>query len=400
LVGEPGKKEKQEQAEEARRLARLARAEARRARQALFRERLTREILFAGEGVSWRLSLTETNALLLEKRGLPVLDTAPKLAAFLGIDMRALRWLTFHREVAATSHYRQFQIPKAKGGLRTISAPRAKLRAVQQTIREKLLSHLAATEQAQAFVSGRSTLTNASPHLKKAIVVKLDLQDFFGTITFARVRGFFEKLGYSGMIATLLGLLVTEAPRKRIAIDGKTWYVALGPRSLPQGAPTSPALTNQIARRLDARLAGYAKKAGWSYTRYADDLTFSKASLGSKAPLGSAETPGSGSGEIPKLLGVIHAVVAAEGFTPHPEKTFFARKGRQQRVTGIVVNEKPGLPRAPLRRFRAACHRVSKDGFKDEAERRQMLGYASYVKMVKPELGERLLEVLRKAASP
>ncbi len=387
MVGEPGKKEKQELAEEARRLARLARAEARRARQAHFRERLTREILFAGEGVSRRLSRTETNAAALEKRGLPVLGTAPDLAAFLGVDMRTLRWLTFHREVAATTHYRQFQIPKAKGGLRTISAPRARLRAVQQTIREKLLSHLPATDQAQAFVSGRSTLTNASPHVKKAIVVKLDLKDFFGTITFARVRGFLEKLGYSGMIATLLALLVTEAPRKRVAIDGRTWYVALGPRSLPQGAPTSPALTNQIARRLDARLAGYSKKAGWSYTRYADDLTFSAATLGS------------GSGEIPKLLGVVHAVVAAEGFTPHPEKTFFARKGRQQRVTGIVVNEKPGLPRAPLRRFRAACHRVSKDGFKDEAERRQMLGYASYVKMVKPELGARLLEVLRKAAS-
>jgi len=381
-LAELGKKAKEEAAEEARRLARLARAERHRARQARFRERLSREVLFAGEGVSRALSGLTSDEAALAKHGLPVLRDAHDLAAFLGIDMRSLRWLTFHREVASVTHYRQFQIPKAKGGLRTISAPRARLKAVQQAIRGKLLARLAPTEHAQAFVSGRSTVTNASAHVKKPIVVKLDLRDFFGTITFPRVRGFFEKLGYSGMVATLLALLATESPRKRVTIDGRTWFVALGPRSLPQGAPTSPELTNQLARRLDARLSGYARKAGWSYTRYADDLTFS------------------GGGDVAKLLGVVHAVVRAEGFVPNPEKTFFARKGRQQRVTGIVVNEGLGLPRDQLRRFRAAVHRVAHDGFKDAGERRQMLGYASYVKMVKPALGERFLEALRKAASP
>lgn len=367
--------------EEARRAARLARAAAIRARRAAHAARLTREVLHAGEGVSARLPAARSDAAALERRGLPVMHDAADLATLLGMDMRALRWLTYHRDVATVTHYRQFQVPKARGGVRTISAPRPALRAAQQAIRQHVLARLEPTVHAQAFVRGRSTLTNARPHLRAAVLVKADIRDFFGAIDFPRVRGLFEALGYSGMVATLLGLLTTEARRVEADLDGQPAWVAVGPRALPQGAPTSPELTNQIARRLDARLAGYARRHGWVYTRYADDLAFSSQD-------GARERVG-------RLLGVVRAALEGEGFQLNPDKLVVVRRGRQQRVTGVVTNDVAGLPRATLRRFRAAVHRVTRAGFADPAERARMLGYASYVKMVKPALGERWLRALR-----
>lgn len=376
-------KRRKEQREEDLRAARRARAEALRLRRAAHRRRLTREILHAGRGVSRTLADLESDVKKLEAKGLPAAHDAADLAEVLGIDLPALRWLTFHRDVAQVTHYRQFQIPKARGGFRTISAPRPRLRAAQQRVREAILSRLTVTPQANAFVRGRSTLTNARPHLRQDLIVKLDLEDFFGTITFQRVRGFFASLGYSGMCATLLALLTTEARRMHATVDGREHYVALGPRALPQGACTSPELSNLIACRLDHRLAGFAKKHGWVYTRYADDLAFSRGD-GDRKNVGS-------------LLGLARKVVVAEGFRLQEKKVFVARKGRQQRVTGIVVNDVLGVPRKELRKFRAAVHRVGRDGFNDGAERDRMLGYASYVKMVKPALGATLVASLRAA---
>lgn len=366
--------------EEELRAARLRRAEARRERQAALQRRLAREILFAGRGVSQALTDTASDADALAQHGLPLLRDAADLAELLEVDMGQLRWLTYHRDVARVVHYRQFQIPKAKGGQRTISAPRPHLRAALQRIRSELLAKLEPSGQAQAFVTGRSTVSNATPHVGRGVVVKVDLVDFFGALTYPRVRGWWRSLGYSGMVASLLGLLTTEAKRVEVELDGRRLWVATGPRSLPQGAPTSPELTNQLARGVDRRLAGYAAKHGWVYTRYADDLTFSHAD--------------NGRDHVGKLLGVVRAVVEGEGFAVNGDKLFVARRGRQQRVTGIVVNDQPGIDRRTLRRFRAAVHRVSKDGFRDGAERSRMLGYASYVRMVKPALGQRWLEAL------
>src|SRR6185295_6601193 len=131
------------------------------------------------------------------------------------------------------------------------------------------------------------------------------------------------------------------------ALDGVTYYVARGPRRLPQGAPTSPAITNILCRRLDARIAGYARSRGLTFTRYADDLT-----LSSKDP----------SIDVGAVLGFVRRTVAAEGFTVHPDKIRIVRRGRRQEVTGVVDNEKPGVVRAELRRFRALLYQIEKDG--------------------------------------
>jgi hypothetical protein len=103
-------------------------------------------------------------------------------------------------------------------------------------------------------------------HVGRQIVVNLDLCDFFPTITFPRVRGLFQQLGYSPAVATIFALLSTESPRKTVAYAGQQFFAATGPRSLPQGACTSPALSNLIARRLDSRLSGISGKLGWTFT--------------------------------------------------------------------------------------------------------------------------------------
>src|SRR5207248_2277820 len=139
---------------------------------------------------------------------------------------------------------------------RTPRAPHATLASVQAWVLGSILAKLPVEPAAHGFVPGRSTLTNARPHAGRDVVVNLDLEGFFPAIGFARVRHVFRRVGYSGAVATLLALLCTECPRKRVIYAGTPYFVATDPRGLPQGACTSPALSNQIARKLDRRLAG------------------------------------------------------------------------------------------------------------------------------------------------
>jgi hypothetical protein len=208
-------------------------------------------------------------------------------------------------------------------------------------------------------------------------------------VTLPRVKGVFRRAGYREQVATLLALLCTEAPRDIVQLEGKDYYVALGPRCLPQGAPTSPALTNTLCLRLDQRLSGLARKYGWRYTRYADDLTFS--------------LPNSNKGE-PKLnalMGLVKRIAAAEGFRVHPEKTRIARSGSRQRVTGLVVNGQgqPRVPRKLKRELRAAVHNLKRGKPLKEGESlARLTGYAAYIHMSDPKLGGAMLQILHEAA--
>src|SRR5262249_697930 len=187
-------------------------------------------------------------------------DTPQQLAEALGLSVPQLRWLAYHRDAATSIHYYRFTIPKRGGGERPIWAPLPKLKAAQQWIRVNVVEKLLVHGAVHGFMPGRSTLTNAEVHKDPRVVLKLDIEDFFPTVTLPRVKGVFRKAGYREQVATLLALLCTEAPREVVEHEGKSFYVALGPRCLPQGAPTSPALTNTLCLRLDQRLAGRAKR--------------------------------------------------------------------------------------------------------------------------------------------
>ncbi len=359
----------------------------RQQRAAAWKERKAKEVLFLGRGVSGGLSARTPDEARLTKQSLPVLATPEALAQAMGVSVGQLRALCFTRTASTTSHYVRFLLPKKTGGTRLISAPLPRLKAAQAWVLENLLKKVPVHEAAHGFREGRSIVTNARPHVGAGMVVNLDLKDFFPSVLYPRVKGVFVKLGYSEATATALALLCTEPDVEELELDGQRWFVTQGKRRLPQGAPTSPALTNILCRRLDRRLAGAARKLGFVYTRYADDLTFS--------------AHGSGSHDAGELLRFVRWVVKQEEFTPHPDKTRVLRRGRQQEVTGVVVNDKPGVDRKTLKRFRALLHQLEKTG--PEGKRwgnsgdviASAVGYANYVAMVDPVKGKALQEKAR-----
>jgi retron-type reverse transcriptase len=301
----------------------------------------------------------------------------------MGISVGKLRWLTYHRDLVTLVHYHRFSIPKRKGGERLISAPKSSLKLAQAWVLENILSKLPAHDAAQGFIKGKSILHNAAPHVGKAVVVNLDLKDFFPSITFKRVKGLFRSFGYSEAVATVLALLCTEPPRQAVTHDGKMYHVAVADRQLPQGACTSPAITNLLCRHLDKRLSGLAAQLGFTYTRYADDMTFSSDS----------------DKDVGKLINAVKDICAFEGLHVHPEKIRVLRKAQRQEVTGIVVNEKANLSRRDLRRLRAILHNCEKHGIESQRNGRPdflpyLRGLVAYVRMVNPEQGAKFAEQL------
>jgi hypothetical protein len=362
--------------------------ERRKLRKEAWRAYKANHIVHLGEGIYWndaggpdKWDVDHAEERAAENE-LPPLDSPQQLAEALGLTVARLRWLAYHRDAATRLHYRRFVIPKRGGGERAIWAPLPALKAAQHWVLRHVVEKLPVHGAAHGFLPGRSTLTNAAAHTDARVVVKMDVKDFFPTVTLKRVKGIFRKAGYREQVATLLALLCTEAPREAVEHDGQTYYVSLGPRCLPQGAPTSPALTNTLCLRLDRRLSGLAKRLGWRYTRYADDLTF------------SLPTSHQGKPHLGTLMGLVRRVVEAEGFRLHPEKTRVHRRGGRQQVTGLVVNgaRAPRVPRALRRRLRAAAHNLRRGKAPREGETVAGLrGYAAYVYMTDPKAGAKLL---------
>lgn len=309
--------------------------------------------------------------------GLPALASADDVAQLLGLpDAAALR--RFMRPGSASgSGYVEFDVPKATGGERRIAAPRAPLRKAQRVILDQILAKVPAHDAAHGFVRGRSTVTNAKPHVGRAIVMKLDLVDFFPSVHYRRVLGLFEGLGYATEVAAALAGVCTWRPK---LADGTVAW----PGVLPQGAPTSPAITNLVCRRLDARLSALAKKMGGTYTRYADDLTFSF----------PAEPE-----RIGRFLWWVDQIALQEGFVENTKKRRVLRRSSQQRVTGVVVNEHPAIPRKDRRRIKAVLANVKKNGLAAEARGNPdfeawLHGWVAYATMVQPSLGARFAAAL------
>jgi retron-type reverse transcriptase len=252
------------------------------------------------------------------------------VAALLDASGKQLRYLLYARQ--EMGRYTMFTISKRRGGKRTIKAPKEELKAIQRRLGDFLQDKVEFRQPAHGFVRERSIATNAALHVHHRAVFNLDLKDFFPTINFGRVRGLFmaDPFKASPAVATILAQICCH--------EG----------SLPQGAPTSPVISNMICSRLDAQLQRLAKNLGCVYTRYADDLTFSKRK-----------------GAFPKELAIedvfdeiavgkkLRAIIEQNGFQIHPDKVHLYRNTHRQTVTGLTVNSRVNVPRKYIREIRA-----------------------------------------------
>jgi RNA-directed DNA polymerase len=198
-------------------------------------------------------------------------------------------------------------------------------------------------------VPGRGTHTFAHAHTGSAVLVSMDLRAFFSSITAARIHGLFRGIGYPEPVAhTLTALTTTRTPAHILRAAPDPYLAALLRQPhLPQGAPTSPALANLCAFRLDRRLSGLADRLGLNYARYADDLAFS----------GTLSNGG-----IDRLVAFAGHIVHEEGFRVHPHKTRVRRQSQRQSLTGLVVNALPAVPREDYDRLRAILHNAATRG--------------------------------------
>lgn len=296
----------------------------------------------------------------LTKKGCLILFTVEDLATLLGLSVQALNYIASENFPG----YTDFEVRKSNGDKRKISAPVPKLRWIQRWILENILRDIPLSKHATAYIQGRSIRDNAAPHVGSKIVVNLDFKSFFPTITFQRILGVYLEIGYVYPVAVLLAKLCCH---KTI---------------LPQGAPTSPAISNLICRRLDSRLKGLAKKLGFNYTRYADDITFS----------GEVQPDG--------LIRITQKIIEEEGFQLAKRKTRIRRCGNSQRVTGLIVNEKINIPRSYYKKIRAIIHNCKVHGIESQNRenvpnfKAQLYGHAYYIYGITPALGKRLFSQL------
>lgn len=366
---------------EERQATKVRREQERQERAAVWQQRKLNDLLYLGEGVSAGLQQLGSDVEKLQQAKLPVFDTPLQLAEAMGISLGELRFLSFNREVSKVSHYVRFKVAKKSGGERQISAPMSRLKQAQYWILQQVLALLPVHSAVHGFYPQRSIVSNAQPHTAKAVVVNFDIQDFFPSICYRRIKGLFVSMGYAEAVATVLALLCSEAEVLRVELDGEYYFVAQGERHLPQGAPSSPMLTNLLCRRLDGRLHGMARKLGFVYTRYADDMSFSADSVDN----------------LNALLHWVKKIVREEGFDIHPNKTRIMRSSRRQEVTGLVVNNAQlSISRQQLRRFRALLHQLESQGVEGKRWNgnpdvlSSAAGFANLVFMVNPVKGAAL----------
>lgn len=345
-------------------------------RNATNAQRRRQQPTFLGRRVSKLLRFEGGDSTKLAQGQLPLLVTFLDIATALTLSPGRLQWLTYERAADPTDHYTRFEIPKRRGGTRLISSPKPALAEAQKWVRANILQPQPVSPAAMAFRPGLSIVENAKRHTGSQVVVRMDLADFFPSISFERVRRFFESLGYNPGVATVLSLLCTDAPRSRVTLDGESSWVVTSERGLPQGACTSPDIANLVARQLDERLLGLSRKAGWTYTRYADDLVFSS----------SDPDP-----NVASLLRVVSRIVNDEGFRINSEKSRVMRSPNRQIITGLIVDDDVRLTRQMKRRIRAFLHQCERDGVDAVSERigrsaqAVARGYLAFVHMVEPE---------------
>lgn len=280
---------------------------------------------------------------------------AASLARDLGVEVRTLYALSN----SLPAHYHTVEIPKPDGGVRRLTVPDEALKHVQRAILHHLLVHMPVSPYAMAYRYGGGTVQGAARHVRSRQVLRLDILHFFDSVRYSAVKdAVFPPEIFSESLRVLLTMLCYYRD------------------SLPQGAPTSPAVVNILLRDFDLRLGAWCRRRGIAYTRYCDDLTFSGEDLSGARAIAEAE--------LQKL-----------GFFLNDKKARLLPAGRRQTVTGLVVNEKVSVSREARRALRQAvyfCRRFGVEGHLErigedltpEAYLERLLGRVGYVLQADP----------------
>jgi RNA-directed DNA polymerase len=328
----------------------------------------------------------------------PVIESAGALADWLLLTPGELEWFADlkglgygRKDRPQLRHYHYRVLTKRSGRIRLIEAPKPRLKKLQRQILALILSKIPPHSAAQGFLKGRSIKTFAVPHVGQRVILRMDLTDFFPSISGARIQTVFRTMGYPESVADLLGGICTNAAPRDVWIkpafdtdviqlrDARTLYTR---PHLPQGAPTSPALANLCAYRVDCRLAGLAKSAGAEYTRYADDLAFSGGEAFERC--------------VKRFATHVAAILHEEGFSVHHRKTRIMRQGVRQHLAGLVANQRVNVLRADFDRLKATltnCVRLGPESQNRDAHssfRSHLEGRVGFVEMINPAKGKRL----------
>lgn len=327
----------------------------------------------------------------------PDLATTGRLADWLGLAPTQLDWFADCRSLEGSvpagplRHYTYCWLRKSSSKLRLLERPKRRLKALQRQVLHEILDRIPAHEAAHGYCRGRSIASYVLPHAGQTIVLRLDLRDFFPSIRSSRVHALFRTSGYPHAVARLLTGLCTNVVPDDVWREG----VASGDRMklarqrelfgfphLPAGAPTSPALANLCAYRLDCRLAALAAAVAARYTRYADDLAFS------------------GDQRFERCVRRFHVnvcrIALEEGFEVHTRKTRFMRQGICQQLAGVVLNVHPNIRRREYDRLKATLHNClhhgphsqNREGREDF--RAHLAGRIAYLQMINGTRGRRL----------
>lgn len=334
---------------------------------------------------------------IVDRWNLPKIPDIATLCRWLAIDFEHLEWFADRRRLNYGSGNPKFQnytyrvLAKPGGSIRLIESPKKTLKELQRRILYDLLRKVPPHSAVHGFVRERSIKTFVAPHTGKHVILRMDLENFFPNIRSARAQSVFRTFGYPDAVAAYLaGLCTNRAPRDLWNAGLADHYELSSIYSashLPQGAPTSPALANLCAYRLDCRLAALAKRVGATYTRYADDLAFSgNADFSRRAERFS-----------------IHAAAIAieEGFPVNHHKTRIMRQGVRQHLAGLTANRHTNLHRAAFDRLKAILTNCVHHGPASQNRdcrpdfRAHLAGRIGFVEMVNPQKAARLQAIFQ-----
>lgn len=284
-------------------------------------------------------------------------------------NILGIKWEAFKDIVNNSNKLYYFYISKKSGGKRIISMPNEDLLTVQKRVKEKILDNILVHENAYGFIKNKSIKENARRHLNKEMILNIDLKDFFPSIHMGRVYYIFKNIcKYDNNTSYCLTKLTTYN------------------NSIPQGAPTSPVISNIVAFMLDVRLSKLADKFNIDYTRYADDITFS----GDKEKINRS------------LLRIVSNIIENCGFSINEKKTRFASYAGRQEVTGLIVNNQEiSVPNNYIKEIRKEIYYLNKYGLKSHRDKvgfrnkyykDHLLGKILFVKQINEQKGEKLFK--------